>query len=140
MQGPILALLTFLFALRVLGQALVAFLSVGWLPSMEQWFSGLIPYPALLLIQFVMLVFMVKISTDIWRGAGFFARPRPRGSRFLINVSAVYAGAMALRYVLTMILRPEMRWFGATIPIVFHFVLAGFIYVLGRYHASAATQ
>ena len=56
MHGPVLALLTFLFALRVLGQALVAFVGVAWLPIMEQWFSGLIPYPILLMIQFLVLV------------------------------------------------------------------------------------
>lgn len=42
---------------------------------------------------------------------------------------------MLLRYVLTMTFHPEMRWLGGTIPIFFHFVLAGFIFVLGRYHS-----
>jgi len=42
---------------------------------------------------------------------------------------------MMLRYVFTMIFRPEMRWLGGAIPIFFHFVLAGFIFALGRYHA-----
>jgi len=51
-----------------------------------------------------------------------------------MKFSAVYAAAMVLRYVLTMTLHPEKRWFGDTIPITFHFVLAGFIYVLGHYH------
>ena len=140
MHGPILAFLTFLFALRVLGQMLVGFFGVAWLPSMEQWFSGLIPYPALLGIQLVMLFIMVKISNQIWRHAGFFAERRPHWSRFLVNFSAVYAGAMALRYIVTMIFRPEMRWFGATIPIIFHFVLAGFIFILGRYHGDTDHQ
>jgi hypothetical protein len=48
-HGPLLALLTFLFAGRVLGQALVAFVGVSWLPAMKQWFSGVIPYPTLLM-------------------------------------------------------------------------------------------
>ena len=137
MHGPLLALLTFLFTLRVLGQVLVAFAGVAWLPAMEQWFSGLIPYPALLAIQLLMLILMVKITADIWRGIGGFAAPRAHWAPFLTKFSAVYAGAMGLRYVVTMILRPEMRWFGGTIPIFFHFVLAGFIFVLGRYHRRA---
>ena len=137
MHGPLLALLTFLFALRVLGQVLVAFAGVAWLPAMEQWFSGLIPYPALLAIQLLMLILMGKITREIWLRAGFFAELRPHWSPFLMKFSAVYAGAMGLRYVVTMILRPEMRWFGGTIPIYFHFVLAGFIFVLGRYHRRA---
>ena len=34
-----------LFVLRVTGQALVAFLEVGFLPPMSEWYSGLLPYP-----------------------------------------------------------------------------------------------
>lgn len=137
-HGPLLALITALFAGRVLGQALVAFGGVSWLPAMEQWFSGVIPYPSLLIIQLLMLVLMTKISAEIWRGTGTFAVVRPHWSNFLVKFSAGYAGLMALRYLLTMILHPEMRWFGQTIPIIFHFVLAGFIYVLGRYHKVTA--
>ena len=33
-----------------------------------------------------------------------------------------------------MILHPEMRWVGDIIPIIFHMVLAGFIFILGDYH------
>jgi hypothetical protein len=134
MHGPLLALLTLLFALRVLGQALVGFFGVTWLPAMEQWFSGLISYPTLLIIQLLMLMLMVKITGEIWRGKGAFAIPRPHWSQFLMKFSAVYAGAMVLRYALTMMLRPEKRWFGDAIPITFHFVLAGFIFVLGHFH------
>lgn len=138
MHGPILTLLTVLFFLRVLGQVLVAYASVGWLPAMEHWASGLIPYPILLAIQIIMLIFMVKISTDIWRGKGFFAAARLPCARLLIGFSAIYAGTMVLRYVLTVIFHPEMRWFGRTIPIFFHFVLAAFIYTLGRFHSRQA--
>lgn len=134
MHGPLLALIATLFAGRVFGQALVAFVGVTWLPPMQQWFSGVIPYPALLVIQILMLVLMTKVSGDIWRGKGTFAVVRPHWSNFLIKFSAWYAGLMAFRYVLTMILHAEMRWFGQTIPIFFHFVLAGFIFVLGHYH------
>ena len=137
MHGFLLALLTFLFALRVLGQALVAVFGVTWLPAMEQWFSGLIPYPTLLMIQLLMLILMVKITGEIWRGKGAFAIPRPHWSQFLQRFSAVYAAIMVLRYILTMALQPEMRWLGSAIPITFHFVLAAFIFTLGRYHRSA---
>lgn len=134
-HGVLLAFFTLLFFLRVLGQALVVFLSVGWLPSNEQWVSGLIPYPILLTIQAAMLIGMVKIVADVWRGKGFFAQTRPRLARFLVNFSAIYAGSMLLRYVITMILRPDMHWYGSTIPIFFHFVLAAFLYTWGNFHA-----
>ena len=54
-HGAVLALLTLLFFFRVLGQALVVFFSLSWLPSNEQWASGLVPYPILLTVQVVML-------------------------------------------------------------------------------------
>jgi len=138
--GRILAVLTLLFALRVLGQALVAFFSVRWLPSMEQWYSGLVPYPILLVIQLAMVTVMVKISVEISRGAGRFAKQHPSWSPILASFSAIYAGGMALRYVLTMLFRPELHWFGHTIPIFFHFVLAGFIFILGLYHAQTESS
>jgi hypothetical protein len=77
MQHPVLAILTLLFALRVLGQALVVFFSVDWLPATEHWSSRLIPYPVLLGIQLVMLAAMVEITSNVWRGRGMFARPGP---------------------------------------------------------------
>ena len=138
-HGPLLAVLTLLFLGRVVGQALVAFLSVRWLPAMHEWHSGLIPYPILLAIQLIMLAFMIQISRDIWRGSGFFGRARPSWSRYLVGFSAVYAGAMMLRYILTMILLPEMRWLGGMIPIFFHFVLAAFLFTWGRSQSHSPT-
>ena len=139
MHARALAILTFLFALRVLGQALVVFFRVDWLPGTEHWFSGVIRYPVLLAVQLVMLPGMVKIASDIWRGRGFFAKPRPGCSRFLVACSIIYAISMVLRYVLTMAHRPEMRWFGGTIPIFFHFVLAAFVYTWGRFYSKSDT-
>ena len=136
MHGRALAILTLLFALRVVGQALVVFFSVGWLPPTAHWFSGLIRYPILLGIQLIMLAGMIKIPSDIWRGRGFFAKPRPGCSRFLVACSIFYAVSMVLRYALTMTYRPEMRWLGGTIPIFFHFVLAAFVYTWGKFHSQ----
>jgi hypothetical protein len=80
-----------------------------------------------------MLTGMVKVVSDVSRACGFFAKARPSWSRFLVGFSAVYAGSMALRYILTMIFFPDMRWLGGVIPISFHFVLAAFLYVWGRF-------
>ena len=80
MHGPLLAFITTLFACRVLGQVLVAFFDVTWLPAMEHWFSGVIPYPSLLIIQLLMLMLMMKITGEIWRGKGAFAVVRPHWS------------------------------------------------------------
>ena len=133
----ILNLLTALFGLRVLGQFLVAGFHVAFLPAMHHWQSGLLPYPVLLAIQLLMLTGMCKINHDCANNRGFFAVRRPRWSRGLLVLSSVYALAMGLRYGLTMYYYPEMRWLGDVIPILFHFVLAGYLYTLARYNASA---
>lgn len=125
---------TFLFFLRVAGQAWVAFLGGGFLPSMESWYSGLIPYPVLLPIQTGILILQVKVSLDLSRRHGGFFILGPRFGRFLLGFSLLYAASMVARYVATMALLPERRWFGGTIPIFFHFVLAAFLFVWGSFH------
>jgi hypothetical protein len=57
-----------LLALFVAGQALVAFLGVGWLPPMQEWHSGLLAYEYLLLSQIAIVTLMVKICVDFTRG------------------------------------------------------------------------
>ncbi len=137
-QAALLSLLAFFFFLRVVGQALVAFRDVTFLPPMPEWYSGLLPYPVLLPIQVAILAVQAVISRDLWTGHGLFAVRRPPAGRLLRGLSVVYFAAMALRYVITMALRPERRWLGGVIPIVFHWVLAGYLFVLGRYHLRRA--
>jgi hypothetical protein len=51
-----------LFVLRVAGQALVALFDVRFLPPMEAWYSGVMPYPYLLPAQIVIIVLMASRS------------------------------------------------------------------------------
>jgi hypothetical protein len=132
--APWLWLLLGLFALRVLGQALVAFAGVGWLPPMEQWMSGLLPYPWLLPAQLVILFVLGEVAADFTRGRGFSVTPRRLFARWALPFGRVYLGSMVLRYLLSMALHPERRWIGQTIPIVFHCVLASYVILFGRYH------
>ena len=118
----VLCALTVLFGCRVVGQALVAFLGVAWLPQMDAWFSGLLPYPLLLPLQIVILLVQIAIDRDLWRGRGFFARPRPRAGRPLRWLAGAYALSMAVRYAIT---RTH------AIPVVFHWVLAAYLFTLG---------
>ena len=131
------SLLAFAFLLRVLGQALVAFFHVDFLPPMAEWYSGLLPYPLLLPIQLLILAAQAKIAHDLWRGKGFFAVQRPRAGRILCRVSYVYFAAMLLRYVVMMWIYPERRWLHGTIPIFFHWVLAAYLFALGKYYRSS---
>lgn len=132
----ILLFLLFLFCLRVIGQMLVAFLHVSFLPPMKEWFSGLLPYPELLVSQFLIIFLFSKICLDFYRGGGYFVRPSARLGRNLKVFGWIYLCAMVVRYVLRMTLYPDQRWFGGTIPIFFHYILASFILVFASFHVA----
>ncbi len=129
----LLGVLSLAFATRVLGQLLVAVFDVEFLPPMEAWYSGLIPYPALLAIQLVILAVQLEISRELWVGAGPASVPRPALGRTLAWISVVYFLTMVARYLLTSMVLPEAGRFGDTIPIVFHWVLAAYLWVLSRH-------
>lgn len=130
--AALLWLFTGLFVMRVAGQVLVALRPRVWLPPMWQW--NLIPYPILLPIQLVFIAVMIWINMSFSSNTGISTTKTPDMGYFLITFSAVYAMAMAIRYVVRMRRRPDQRWFGGTIPIVFHFVLASYLYVLGSFY------
>jgi hypothetical protein len=132
--SPVLWLFTVLFVLRVAGQLLVAFRPPKWLPPMGQW--NLVPYPILLPIQLVLIVVMVWINVSLASDAGGATTTAAGLGRLFIGLSVVYALSMGIRYVVRMRRRPDQRWFGGTIPIVFHMVLASYLYVLGALHAA----
>jgi hypothetical protein len=133
--SPVLWLLTALFAMRVVGQVVVALRSPSWLPPMHDW--NLVPYRVLFPVQLVILAVMTWIDVSFSASAG---PPVERSEAFgwvLVAFSVVYAGAMVVRYVVRMGRRPAARWFGGTIPIVFHLVLATYLYALGSFHVGS---
>ena len=111
--------------LRVLGQALVAFLDVRFLPPMQAWYSGLMPYEYLLPSQILIIAVMAKICVDFSRGAGFFFA----ANRFF---ATAWLGFGCL-YLAAMIARAVFLW-DHPIPIVFHWVLAAFVITVGLSH------
>ena len=123
-----------LLLLRVLGQLVVVLRAPRWLPPMDQWQSGLLPYPVLLLGQVLVLSLMCWICTDFSRGQGIFVQPYPGRSKYVLWFSYLYFGGMVLRYVIWMWRRPDQRWFGRTIPIIFHCIVAAFLFTFGTYH------
>ncbi len=129
--AAVLWILTLLFGLRVVGQMLVAFFGVTFLPPMPEWYSGLVPYPLLLPVQIAILLIQTRINFGVARG--WNSGRSPRLGLVLVWFSAGYFAVMLLRYILTMAWYPERRWLGGTIPIVFHWVLAAYLCVLGRY-------
>lgn len=132
--APTLWLFTGLFVLRVAGQVLVALRAPRWLPPMGQW--NLLPYRILLPIQLVFIAVMVWLNISFAEGSNPVTESRMALGFFSIGLSAIYAAAMAIRYVVRMRRRTDQRWFGGTIPIVFHFVLASYVYALGSFYAA----
>lgn len=135
-----LALCTGLLFLRVVGQIVVVLFSPRWLPPMEQWQSGLLPYPLLLLGQAVVMTLMIWISLDFGTGTGYFVRPAPYWGPRVVTFSWIYLGGMVVRYVVRMVRRPDQRWFGGTIPIIFHSVVALFLWAFGDYHTASPSS
>ena len=132
--APLLWGLLGLFALRVAGQALVAAGAAPWLPPMEQWYSGLLPYPLLVPAQLLILLLYGRVCLDFSRGDGWFVRTRPWFGRGALVFGWLYLGAMIVRYPVQMAINPGDRWLGRTLPIVFHWVLAAFVIAFGSFH------
>ena len=137
--APLMWTLLAMFFGRVVGQVLVAYGHVGFLPPMEQWQSGLLPYPVLLASQIVILGLLCAISLNFTRGSGFLVRPSARVGSILTWIGCLYLGGMVVRYVISMWRHPEWRWTGHTIPIFFHCVLAVFVLALADFHRRASS-
>ncbi|QIF03532.1 hypothetical protein [Roseimicrobium sp. ORNL1] len=122
---------TALFLARVMGQILVGiYPGAPMLPEWKEWYSGLLPYPWLVLSQLLLLMFMTVVNVDTARRSGHFCVVSAT-VRWRLNLfAALYAGSMVFRYTYRMITMPEERWFGGTIPIWFHFVLAAWVWLV----------
>lgn len=119
-----------LFFTRVVGQIMVGLYAPAWLPPMEAWYSGLVPYPILLTVQLALLMLMAAITTEQTLHGSSFQQARPSLGRWLRRVACLYAAAMALRYLIASQVMDIQFWYdGGLIPVLFHWVLAGFIWL-----------
>ena len=98
------------------------------------------PYPVLLPTQLIMLLGMTALSYDYTRDTGALRIESERVARWVRWFSYAYAVSMIVRYGLTMAMNPEMRWLHGTIPILFHFVLAAYLYTLTTGRRVPATR
>jgi hypothetical protein len=132
--APILWILLGLFCFRVAGQVLVAFHHVEFLPPMREWYSGLLPYKYLLPSQIIIIALMAKICADFTREYGIFVEPRRFFAVQWLYFGYAYLAVMVARYPLQMYFHADARWFGGTIPIFFHWLLAVFVILVGLHH------
>ena len=64
---------------------------------------------------------------------------RAVGARAVVGQRGLFL-SMVVRYGVTMTLHPEYRWFGHTIPIWFHMVLAAYLYFYSRFHYQLSAR
>lgn len=126
----VMAVLLALFLARVLGQVLAATVAPPWLPPMQRWYSGLMPYRYLLPTQIVFLLIMSVTTLSVARQSPPLGVPSPGVATWIIWASYAYALGMVVRSVRYVLTPPARR--GVLIPIVFHFVLAAFLFTYGR--------
>ena len=107
-----------LFTARVLGQLLVVGGLAPFLPPLDDWQSGLLPYPVLLASQILILGVLGAVCVQFTRGRGYLVRYHMWLATPLWIVGWIYAVGMVVRYAL---LRRD------AIPVVFHLVLASFL-------------
>ena len=121
-----------LFAARVIGQfeALVA--APAWLPDMDAWYSGLLPYPILLPVQIALLMLMSVVAWNRRVRTGRFATARPRLARLLRGLALLYFLLMALRLGFDIRDHGAEFWRAGAIPVAFHWVLALFLLASAR--------
>lgn len=121
-----------LFAARVIGQFEALVMAPDWLPSMEVWYSGLMPYYLLLPAQVLLLMIMAVVAWNPRVRSGRFAAASPRAARALRVFAYLYLAAMALRLGINLGEHGEDFWRHGAIPVAFHWVLALFVLVSAR--------
>jgi hypothetical protein len=136
--APYVVLMWVLFALfvaRVVGQILAATVRPRWLPPMARWYSGVMPYRYLLPSQLLIVWLMVAMILGVANASGTLGARRTGVGVAVAWASYLYAAGMVWRAVYRARQPAERR--GVVIPIVFHFVLAAFLFVYASWHLAA---
>jgi hypothetical protein len=129
-----------LFAMRVIGQLETLLLEPAWLPDMDAWYSGLLPYPLLLPIQIAILMIMAVVAWNPRVRNGQFAQRHPHAADALRLFALLYFVVMAVRLAVNINTNRADFWSEGAIPVAFHWVLALFILVSGRAPAQEHHQ
>ena len=120
-----------LFAIRVIAQAISLVFSSEFLPNIESWHSGVLPYPPLLTTQLLILFWLVRTARKISLNS---LRPRQRIGIIAIIFASLYFIIILLRLILGLTILSEHRWFASYLPAFFHLALAGYLFLYGHFH------
>jgi hypothetical protein len=130
----VLWILTVLVCFRVVAQLVQVWYPVEFLPAFGRWHSGTLPYVLLVGVQGVILAACVRIVWGVFKGT---IAPSTQKGKVLFALGTIYLLGMCTRLFVGLTIAPDHYWFGATLPTVFHLVLASFIMVYGRFHCLA---
>jgi drug/metabolite transporter superfamily protein YnfA len=126
----VLWLLTSLFTVRVLGQAVQHWAPRSFLPPFSQFQGSSLPYGLLLSVQLVILALMGFVS---WRvQTGTFV-PSLRAGTVLAWLGGIYMAGSLTRIAVGLAVPAAPDWFRTWIPAIFHIVLAGFVLTLAAH-------
>lgn len=134
MRGNLAALLwvlTVLFMVRVLGQALQQWAPLPLLPSFEEFQGSNLPYELLLVLQLFILAVMVRTA---WRIQHLALPPNRSAGRLLWWLGGIYMAGSVARIAIGLLMPGAHSWFEAWIPAFFHLVLAAFVLLVACYH------
>lgn len=129
----LLCLLTFLFALRVLGQMLQRWLPQPFLPPFESFQGSHLPYSVLLSAQLVILAVMMTFAERVRRESLTHSL---RAGKMLAWIGAIYMGGSLVRIGIGLCVPAAPAWFTAWISAVFHVVLAAYVLTLAQCYRS----
>ena len=129
--APWLWLLLALFVIRVIAQPIALLTSAPFLPPFESWHSGVLPYPALVCAQLLIIAWLARTAWRFTRGE---VTPRYRLGVWMLALGGVYFATMLVRLVLGLTVMSTNRWFSSALPTVFHLVLASYLLVYGHFH------
>ena len=129
----VLTILLAAFVFRVLAQLVQFYSDVAWLPPFATWAAGGLPYQLLVTIQVVIIAMALVAIRKLALGNLI---PRRNWSFFLLSAGGVYFLAMAARLIAGATFLANNAWFAASLPAVFHLVLAAFVLTLGHFHRS----
>jgi hypothetical protein len=120
-----------LFFARVVGQIEVLLVAPRWLPAMQAWYSGILPYPVLLPIQIALLVLMGVLAIRT-RAPRRRTDAADRTAKIFRALALLYVASMAVRLILILRLYGKDYYLHGAIPVAFHWVLALFVLVWAR--------
>ncbi len=128
-----LLMLTGLFGFRVVAQLVQVWHPVEFLPPYVAWHSGTLPYDVLVGTQAVILGVCLRIVWEVFKG---IIAPSTQKGKIIFGLGVIYLLGMCIRLIVGWTIASDHYWFGATLPTVFHLVLASFVILYGQFHVK----